>query len=226
MILRQCVERSNLFAPCLETCLCRSSHLNPTVRSHLTGSSPDIVFSRSASAEAIGSPTPGLTAPKKVTASPRSTERQYLRESCKKSGPLLVISMLSSGPTEFVADGENLARFLPQSSQFNSQMAKPAAFLPNPKSRNTSVFRYGNDPERLLRLWNETATAGRALKGAAVFMASHVRKSQLDAIAAEPPPAHANIEGWPWMENDPELQKARQLELASQIASTAELVRL
>ena len=226
MILRQCVERSNLFAPCLETCLCRSSHLNPTVRSRLTGSSPDVVFSRSASAEVIGSPTPGLTAPKKVTASPRSTERPYPRESWKKSEPLSVMGMLSSGLPELVADGESLSRFLTQSNQFNSQMAKPAAFLPNPKSRNTSVFRYGNDPERLLQVWNETATAGRALKGAAVFMAIHVRKLQLDVVAAEPPPAHANIEGWPWMENDPELQKARQLELANQIASTAELVRL
>ena len=136
------------------------------------------------------------------------------------------MGMLSSGLPELVADGESLSRFLTQSNQFNSQMAKPAAFLPNPKSRNTSVFRYGNDPERLLRVWNETATAGRALKGAAVFMAIHVRKLQLDVVAAEPPPAHANIEGWPWMENDPELQKARQLELANQIASTAELVRL
>ena len=29
-----------------------------------------------------------------------------------------------------------------------------------------------------------------------------------EVLSAEPPPAHANIEGWPWMEADPQLQKA------------------
>ena len=84
----------------------------------------------------------------------------------------------------------------------------------------------GNEPERLRQTWNAAANGERTLKGAAVFKSTDVRGIGLDVIAKEPPPAHANIEGWPWLENDPELQKARQLELATQLASAAELVRL
>jgi len=117
---------------------------------------------------------------------------------------------LPSGLPETVADDEDLSRFLKQSNQFNSLMAKPAAFLPNPKYKNTSVFRIGNEPERLRLTWNEIAAGQRPLKGAAICKARHVREIQLEVLASEPPPVHANIEGWPWLENDPELQKARQ----------------
>jgi hypothetical protein len=133
---------------------------------------------------------------------------------------------LPSGLPEIVADDEDLARFLTQSNQFNSLMAKPAAFLPNPKYKNTSVFRIGNEPERLRLTWGETATGDRPLKGAAICKTQHVREIQLEVLASEPPPTHANIEGWPWLENDPQLQKARQKELASQLAVRAEVVRL
>ena len=132
---------------------------------------------------------------------------------------------LSSGLPERVGDDEDLARFLTQSNQFNSVMAKPAAFLPHPKHKNTSVFRHGNEPEQLRKTWNETATGDRTLKAVAICKASHVREAQLDVTAAEPPPAHANIEGWP-MDSDPELQKAKQLELASQIAKATVVVRM
>jgi hypothetical protein len=133
---------------------------------------------------------------------------------------------LSSGLPELVADQEELARFLTQSNQFNSLMAKPSAFLPHPIHRNTSVFRIGGDPDRLRQTWNETAGCERALKGAAILTARGLRACRLDVIAAEPPPAHANIEGWPWTGSDPELQKAERLKLAQQIASEAKLVRL
>lgn len=133
---------------------------------------------------------------------------------------------LPSGLPEHVGDDENLARFLTQRSQFNSFGAKPAAFLPNPKHRNTSVFRIGNEPELLRQTWKETVTGDRVLKGAAICRAKDVRVIRLDVIVEEPPPAHANIEGWPWNETDPELQKAQQLELAGQLASVSEIVRL
>ena len=136
------------------------------------------------------------------------------------------MAMLASGLPEHVADDEDLARFLTQSNQFNALMVKPAAFLPNPKYRNTSVFRLGRDPERLRQTWQDNAAGDRTLKGAAILKVIHVRSIQLDVIGAEPPPVHANIEDWPWLENDPVEQKARQLELAGQIASNAELVRL
>ena len=133
---------------------------------------------------------------------------------------------LLSGLPEYVGDAESLARFLPQSNLFNTFGAKPAAFLPNPKYRNTSVFRLGNDPDCLRKTWSENDKSGRLVKGAAICKAKEVRAGRLDVIAEEPPPAHANIEGWPWMENDPELQKAQQLELAGQLAEVSKFVRL
>lgn len=132
---------------------------------------------------------------------------------------------LPSGLPDIISEEEPLARFLPSKNYFNSVGPKGAAFLPNPKHRNTSVFRIGNDPERLRQTWSATSTGDRSLKGAAIFRAIAVRRIGLMVVALEPPPAHANIEGWPW-DSDPALQKGRQLELANQIAASAELVRL
>lgn len=136
------------------------------------------------------------------------------------------MATLPSGLPDLVGDGEDLARFLTQSNQFNALMAKPAAFLPNPKYRNTSVFRCGDDAERLRQTWQKTTNGQRPLKAAAICKTSDVRNAGLDVITAEPPDAHANIEGWPWLANDPELQKAKQMEMAGEIAKYAELVRL
>ena len=133
---------------------------------------------------------------------------------------------LPSGLAEFVANEENLARFLTQSNQFGSGMAKPAALLPNPIHKNTSVFRIGGDPDQLRRVWAETDKSGRQLKAAALFKAADVRSAQLDVIAEEPPAAHANIEGWPWLENDPDMQKAQQKERAQDIARQTSIVLL
>jgi hypothetical protein len=133
---------------------------------------------------------------------------------------------LPSGLPEQVGNAEDISRFLPQSNLFNTFGAKPAAFLPNPKYRNTSVFRLGNDPDRLRQTWTENDKSGRLVKGAAICKVNEVRAVGLDVIAEEPPPAHANIEGWPWMANDPEVQKAQQLELAGRIAESSEFIRL
>jgi hypothetical protein len=43
--------------------------------------------------------------------------------------------------------------------------------------------------------------------------------------ADEPPPRHAVIRGWAYLDNDPELQKAQQKERANSIASKAMLLR-
>ena len=136
------------------------------------------------------------------------------------------MATLPSGLPEVVVDSEDLSRFLTQSSHFNSVMAKPAAFLPNPRYRNTSVFRCGDEPTRLRQIWQETTDGQRSLKAAAVFKAIEVTNLGLSAVASEPPPAHANLGGWPWLEFDPELQKAKQLELAAQLAQASTLVRL
>ena len=134
--------------------------------------------------------------------------------------------MLPSGLAEIVDNDEDLTRFLTSSSLFNAAGVKPAAFMPNPQNRETSVFRYGSEPrERLWRIGSEHLTAGRTLHAAAIFKARHVRSSQLDVVPQEPPPCHANIVGWPWPQTDPELSKSQQKELASLIAQQAEVFR-
>jgi hypothetical protein len=66
------------------------------------------------------------------------------------------MATLPSGLEEIAADDEDLARYLTSSSQFNAIMVKPAAFLPNPKDHETSVFRHGSEPRD--RLWATLAT--------------------------------------------------------------------
>jgi hypothetical protein len=135
------------------------------------------------------------------------------------------MEMLPSGLPERVADEEDLARFLMSSSQFNSRMAKPSAFLPEPKTRDTSVFRHGREPlENLWAIGNQHVAQGRNIHGAAILTARDVRTSRLEVIADEPPPKHAAIRNWPWIENDPELRKAQQKELANLLASKAVLL--
>jgi hypothetical protein len=136
------------------------------------------------------------------------------------------MATLPSGLDEIIAEDEDLARYLTSSSQFNALMVKPAAFLPSPKDQETSVFRHGGEPrDQLWAIGIEHAAGGRNLHAAAICKASHIRAAQLEVIAEEPPPRHAVIRGWPFSETDPELQKAKQKELAALIASKAELVR-
>lgn len=128
--------------------------------------------------------------------------------------------MLPSGLPEHVGDEEDLARFLTQSSQFNTIMVKPAAFVPSAKDGETSVSRHGADPA--VRLWamGLQAAGTRSLYGAAIVKARVVRETTLEAEADEPPPRHAMIVGWP-SDADPELQKAKRKELAIRLASAA-----
>jgi hypothetical protein len=134
--------------------------------------------------------------------------------------------MLPSWLPEYIADEEDLARFLTSSSQFNATMVKPAAFLPNPKDHKKSVFRHGAEPRAsLLRLAQDRISPNLTVQGAAICKAAVVRLAKLDAIPEEPPPLHANIVGWPINANDPDLQKAEEKERAALIASKGALVR-
>lgn len=63
------------------------------------------------------------------------------------------------------------------------------------------------------------------LYGAAIVKARDVRAALLQVSAAEPPPRHAALRGWPWLDDDPELQKAQQKERAVLVSSKAGLVR-
>jgi hypothetical protein len=134
------------------------------------------------------------------------------------------MTTLPSGLSEVIADEENLARFLTQSSQFNAFMVKPSAFLPSYKDRETSVFRHGIESGEDFWVVGLAAAGERKFYGAAIVKANVVRKVQLDVLADEPPPRHAAIRNWPWDETDPDLQKAKQKEIATIIASQAVLL--
>lgn len=131
---------------------------------------------------------------------------------------------LPSGLPEHVGDDEDLARFLTSSRSFNSLMAYPAAFLPNPRDRETSVFRHGAEPRAALwEIGRKQAARERTLHGAALVAARSVRAALLEVTVSEPPPRHAAIVGWPWGD-DPELQKAQQKERALLLAQASELL--
>lgn len=136
------------------------------------------------------------------------------------------MATLSSGLPEVVGDDEDLARFLTSSSHYNSIMVKPTAFLPNPKDGTTSVCRHGDKPREVLwQIAAEHVVGDRNLHGAAIVRAGAVRAIQLDVLANEPPPRHAEIVGWPELASDPDLQKAHWKLIAAEIAGHATLVR-
>jgi hypothetical protein len=133
---------------------------------------------------------------------------------------------LPSGLPEKVGDEEDLARFLTSSSQFNALIAKPSAFLPSPKSDETSVFRHGSEPRQILWQIGIEHVLHRAVHAAAIVKAWHVRTALLEVAAQEPPARHANIRGWPPLTPDPEMGKAARKERALAICEHAEVVRL
>ena len=129
--------------------------------------------------------------------------------------------MLPSGLPDQIDDSEDLARFLTQSSQFNSTVVKPSAFLPNPKDQETSASRHGVEPAETLWDLGRQAAGARRLYGAAVLKSRVVRETRLEVVPDEPPLRHAVIRNWPWVAEDRELQKAMQKELALVLASAA-----
>jgi hypothetical protein len=129
---------------------------------------------------------------------------------------------LPSGLPEDVADVEDLARFLTSSGHYNASAVRPAAFLPNPKNGETSVFRHGPEPfEELKSIAQAEVGVGRRIHGAAIVKASVIREAKLEVRAKEPPPRHADIIDWPWSKDDPDYGKAEQKELAALIAQKA-----
>ena len=134
--------------------------------------------------------------------------------------------MLASGLADTVDNEEDVARFLTSSGHFNAAGVKPAAFLPNPKNGETSVYRHGSHPPASLwQIAKNHVGAARTLHGAAIVKAKHVRSALLEVVAQEPPPLHANIVNWPSSQADPDMAKAEQKERAALIAQHAEVVR-
>jgi hypothetical protein len=107
------------------------------------------------------------------------------------------MATLPSGIPNIVAGEEDLVRRLTQSSQFSALMAKPAAFLPSPRDRETAVSRHGSEPKEGLWAIGLAAAGERNLDGAAIVKTRVVRSAQLEVLADEPPPRHAVIRGWP-----------------------------
>lgn len=129
--------------------------------------------------------------------------------------------MLSSGLPVQVSDQEEIVRFLCQKGQFNRITAKPAAFMPAHDSNETSVSRHGPEPSTTLWQLGQSAAAGRTLYGATFLTAGKIRENKLDVLSAEPPNYHAAIRNWPW-EDDPEIRKAKQKDLAIGLASASD----
>src|ERR1700735_1895651 len=133
------------------------------------------------------------------------------------------MAILQSGLSDTISDDEDIARFLTQSSHFNASMAKPSAFMPSVEGRETSVSRHGPEPVESLWAIGTTAAGARPLYGAALVKARDVREAKVEAVPDEPPPRHAAIRGWPWLD-DIELQRAKQKEIAISIASKSMLL--
>ena len=134
------------------------------------------------------------------------------------------MATLPSGLPENVGDDEDLARFLPHESLFTAAQARPAAFLPNPKDRETSVSRHGREPTESLWELGIQAAGQRHLYGAAIVKARVPRASRLTVGADEPPPRHAVLRNWAWLDDEPYLDKAKRKEIAAVIAGKADLI--
>jgi hypothetical protein len=134
------------------------------------------------------------------------------------------MATLPSGLCDIVSDDEDLARFLTSSRYFNSTMVKPVAFLPSGDRPETSVSRHGSAPLEFLIGLGQAAAGDRNLHGAAIFRANTPRAAGLEVVADEPPPRHALIVRWPVSPNDPDLERAKQKEMAAVIASKATLL--
>lgn len=134
---------------------------------------------------------------------------------------------LGSGLPKTVGNDETLARFVFSSSHYNTLGVKPAAFLPNPKNGEASVFRHTEKwQDALLESGNKIARdRGKRLHGTAYVESQVVFDAQLRLEAVEPPPCHANIIGWPVVENDSRSQKAKRKECAILIARAARFSR-
>ena len=133
---------------------------------------------------------------------------------------------LPSGLPEVVHGDEYVARFLFSSNSYNSTGVKWTAFDPSTVNGETSVFR---SPSRISEsLWGmgKELANGRAnkLHGAALLQSGSVFNAGLRIAPSEPPPAHANIVGWPELVQDPAMQKASRMELAKLLAQRATLV--
>jgi len=117
-----------------------------------------------------------------------------------------------------VAILETLSRFILRRDWYrpSDNTVKYAAFLPNPKNGETSVFRISGISDN--KVWDlgdrEVAKdPNKPILGRANISASNVVAKGLEVLPSEPPERHANIIGWP---EEKSKQKLIALELAAE----------
>ncbi len=118
---------------------------------------------------------------------------------------------------EPVTSSEVLSRFIMQTNWFSlsNNRVKYAAFMPNPKNGQTSVFRISGISDR--EVWEighreVGLKRDKPILGRADIAASCVLTKGLDVVPSEPPVRHANIVGWPEEKSE---QRLVALELAA-----------
>ena len=117
-----------------------------------------------------------------------------------------------------VDPSETLSRFILQKDWYrpSDNNVKHAAFMPNPKNGETSVFRISGISHK--EVWDigdrEVAKIrSKPILGRADISASNVMAKDLKVLPTEPPIRHANITGWP---EEKSKQKLIALELAAE----------
>lgn len=129
---------------------------------------------------------------------------------------------LESGLCDRVRPDERLARFLRSGSHVakSTGRIKAAAFLPAPDD-DTSVFRSDGMESNEIRDLAAEHVEQATVHGTALVGANHVFDEDLEVVAVEPPPRHANIRGWPTAEK-PDMQKNLRRLKAAAIADESE----
>ena len=119
---------------------------------------------------------------------------------------------------EAITPAEILSRFIMQTNWYrpSDNCARYAAFMPNPKNRETSVYRISGISDK--EIWEigdreVGENRGKPILGRADVGASFVIKKGLNVVPSEPPVRHANIVGWPEEKSE---QRLIALELAAE----------
>ena len=119
---------------------------------------------------------------------------------------------------EPITQSEVLSRFIMQANWYrlSDNRVRYAAFMPNPKNGETSVYRISGISDR--EVW-EIGDREVGLKrdkpilGRADIGASFIIMKGLNVVPSEPPVRHANIVGWPEEKSE---QRLVALELAAE----------
>jgi len=119
---------------------------------------------------------------------------------------------------EPITPSEVLSRFIMQTNWYrlSDNRVRYAAFMPNPKNGETSVYRISGISDREVWEIGDREVGLRRDKpilGRADIGASFVISKGLNVVPSEPPIRHANIIGWPEQKSE---QRLVAIELAAE----------